>query len=91
MTRYIFADDNDDIQLPAEIAEAVKSARLPKAYEEAKRWLATCENQDIEEVADWADKMAALATLARMHEDEELEKMARRFRRTDAIAKWARY
>jgi len=82
MVRYVFAggDDDIDIQLPAEIAEAVSTAQLPRAYEESKRWLAKCESRDIEEVAGWADKMAALATLARLHEDEELEKMARRIR-----------
>jgi hypothetical protein len=76
--RYEFRDD--EIQLPVEIAEAVRTAKLPKAYEQAKHWLAVCEAGAIGEVAGWADQMAALATLARMNEDEELEKMATRIR-----------
>ena len=67
-----YAFQEDEIQLPAKVAESVRTASLPKAYEKAKQWLAICESDAIGEVADWADQMAALATLARMNEDEEL-------------------
>jgi hypothetical protein len=76
--RYDFSED--EIQLPAEIAEAGRTAKLPKAYDYAKRWLAECDNDAIDKIADWSNKMEALATLARLNEDEELENMARRIR-----------
>ena len=46
--------------LPVEIRAAVRSAQLAEAYERAKEALAVCDR--IDEVDDWADKAAALAT-----------------------------
>jgi hypothetical protein len=67
-----------NMQLPAEIAEAVAAARLPKVYEQAKQALAKCER--IDQCKEWADKAAALASYARQAEDVELENNARRIR-----------
>ena len=63
-------------QLPAGFN--IASARLPAAYESAKRALESCASVD--ECKDWADKAAALASYARQSEDLELEKLARRIR-----------
>lgn len=65
-------------QLPAKIADAVETARLPESYARAKRSLAECER--IDECSDWADRMAALASYARQADDVELENYARRIR-----------
>ena len=70
--------DDNEIQLPAEIAEAVETAQLPKAYEDAKKALAACESLD--EVRDWANKAEAIASYARQAEDETLENTARRIK-----------
>jgi hypothetical protein len=67
-----------DNRLPAQIASLVKTAPLPPNYEEAKRTIAECER--IDQCADWADKMAALASYARQADDRDLENYARRIR-----------
>jgi hypothetical protein len=56
----------------------IASAALPQAYQQAKFALSEC--QRIDELKDWADKAAALASYARMAADETLEKMAMRIR-----------
>ncbi|MGO8921624.1 MAG: hypothetical protein ACLQF4_01625 [Xanthobacteraceae bacterium] len=66
------------MEVPANIAKFVSSARLPRNYEDAKKALARCDNVD--EVVDWADKAAAIATYARQADDVELENYARRIR-----------
>jgi hypothetical protein len=71
MTLYV-------LDLPAEIRSAVGTAQLPEAYERAKEALAVCDRVD--EVDDWADKAAALATYARQADDPDLENFARRIR-----------
>src|SRR6266487_3590629 len=68
----------DYMQLPAEIADLVGSARLPQSYERAKQALAECDR--IDECKDWGDKAAALASYARQADDPVLEKYARRIR-----------
>lgn len=65
------------LTLPKNIPNIAK-AKLPPSYEAAKMALAKCEHLD--EVKDWADKMAALASYARQAEDEALEKMCMRIR-----------
>jgi hypothetical protein len=65
-------------QLPAKIAEAVATARLPKAYERARQALAECDR--IDRCKEWADKAAALASYARQADDPQLENYARRIR-----------
>lgn len=64
--------------LPVEIRAAVRSAQLAEAYERAKEALAVCDR--IDEVDDWADKAAALATYARQADNSDLENFARRIR-----------
>jgi hypothetical protein len=49
-------------------------ARLPDSYLDARQALATCERLD--ECKDWADKAEALATYARMAEDDTLRALA---------------
>jgi len=73
-------DDFPDngMQLPAEIAKAVSTARLPEIYKKAKAALAECESLD--ECCSWADKAAAIASYARQADDPELENYARRIR-----------
>lgn len=56
----------------------VASAKLPAAYEQARIALASCEN--IDECQTWADKAAALASYAKMADDDTLMKMATRIR-----------
>lgn len=51
---------------------SVADARLPATYEAAKTALATCEQ--IDECAEWANKMEALASYARQSENDELLK-----------------
>ena len=70
--------DDNEIQPPAEIAEAVRTARLPEAYKNAKQALAACESLD--EVNGWANVAEMFASCARMAEDETLEKLARQIR-----------
>lgn len=55
---------------------SVAHARLPQTYEEAKNALANCER--IDECKDWADKAEALASYARMADDDTLRKHADR-------------
>ncbi|MCA9189128.1 MAG: hypothetical protein KDA99_26065, partial [Planctomycetales bacterium] len=59
-------------------ASNVRSARLPETYENARTALASCERLD--ECKDWADKAEALASYARMADDDELYKMAVRIK-----------
>lgn len=56
----------------------VKGAKLPDTYENARNALVTCERLD--ECKDWSDKAAALASYARMADDDELHKMAVRIK-----------
>jgi hypothetical protein len=56
----------------------IASAKLPASYQQAKTAIAECWR--IDEVKNWSDQAAALATYARMSEDETLEKMAMRVR-----------
>lgn len=63
-------------QTPATINP--QNARLPASYEAAKQALATCEQ--IDECVSWADKAAALASYAKMANDDELEKRSMRIR-----------
>ena len=60
--------------LPANIN--VAQARLPQTYENAKTALASCAS--IDECQDWANKAEALASYARMADDDSLRKMADR-------------
>jgi hypothetical protein len=53
-----------------------RPARLPEAYETAKRALAAC--ADIDECKDWADRAAALASYAKQARDTTLRKNATR-------------
>lgn len=53
-----------------------RQARLPEAYETAKRALAAC--ADIDECKDWADRAAALASYAMQAKDTTLRKNAAR-------------
>lgn len=57
---------------------AVKSAKLPAAYESAKTALAKCVR--IDECKKWADKAAALASYAKQAADDSLERYAKRIR-----------
>lgn len=54
----------------------VANARLPETYEKAKTALATCTR--IDECQDWANKAEALASYAKMADDDALRKMADR-------------
>lgn len=63
------------MNLPATIPV---TARLPQTYESARLALSRC--YQIDEVQDWADKAAALASYAKQAEDDELERMATRIR-----------
>lgn len=54
------------------------NARLPESYERARQALSECSS--IDEVKDWADKAAALASYARQANDKTLEKYAIRIR-----------
>ena len=56
----------------------VQNASLPAIYASAKQALANCAN--IDECKEWADKASALASYARMSEDDTLEKHALRIR-----------
>lgn len=60
--------------VPANIT--VQNARLPATYEAAKTALASCAN--IDECQDWANKAEALASYARMADDDTLRKLADR-------------
>lgn len=61
-----------------------KDARLPAAYEGAKRALSVCERVD--ECKDWSDKAVALASYARQAKDETLLRTAVRIQ-TRAITR----
>jgi hypothetical protein len=61
----------DHAQLPS-----VANAKLPETYERAKTALAECST--IDECQSWADKAEALASYARMSDDDSLRKMADR-------------
>lgn len=54
----------------------VAHARLPQTYEAAKTALANCVN--IDECQQWADKAEALASYAKMADDDTLRKLADR-------------
>ncbi len=58
--------------LPANID--IAKARLPATYEQAKTALASCER--IDECQTWANKAEALATYAKMADDDTLRQMA---------------
>lgn len=62
--------------LPANIN--IAHARLPQTYEAAKAALSNCASLD--ECQDWADRAAALASYARMADDDALEKLSTRIR-----------
>jgi hypothetical protein len=61
--------------LPANLPNVAQAA-LPQMYREARVALANCAR--IDECADWANKMEALASYAKMSEDDSLRKMADR-------------
>jgi len=61
-------------QLPQTIN--VANARLPETYENAKTALATCNR--IDECQEWANKAEALASYAKMADDDALRKLADR-------------
>ncbi len=54
----------------------VADARLPQTYENAKTALANCER--IDECQEWANKAEALASYAKMADDDALRKLADR-------------
>lgn len=56
----------------------VQQARLPQTYENAKTALVTCEKLD--EVRDWGNKAEALASYAKMADDQLLFNMAIRIK-----------
>lgn len=56
----------------------ISLAKYPEAYLNAKVALQKCHSVD--ECQDWADKMAALASYAKMSEDTTLEKLCRKIR-----------
>ena len=56
----------------------IAQARLPAAYEQAKIALESCVKVD--ECKAWANKSAALATYAKMADDDNLLQLATRFR-----------
>jgi len=60
--------------LPANID--VSAAQLPATYEHAKQALANCAS--IDECQEWANKAHALASYARMADDDSLRKLADR-------------
>lgn len=62
------------INLPANIS--IARARLPETYENAKTALTKCNS--IDECKDWADKAEALASYARMADDDALRQLADR-------------
>lgn len=55
---------------------SVANAKLPQTYERAKTALAECSS--IDECKDWSDKAAALASYAKMSDDDTLRKYAER-------------
>lgn len=55
---------------------SVANAKLPQTYERAKTALAECSS--IDECKDWSDKAAALASYAKMSDDNTLRKYADR-------------
>lgn len=57
---------------------AVANAKLPQTYEAAKLAIAECERVD--ECAEWADRMVALASYARQVEDKTMEEAATKIR-----------
>lgn len=61
------------VSLPAGLP-SVDRARLPVAYEAARKALSTCSS--IDECADWANKSEALASYAKQANDDELRKFA---------------
>src|SRR5437879_235837 len=54
----------------------ITSARLPATYEQAKVALASCER--IDECWEWANKAEALASYAKMADDDTLRQLADR-------------
>ncbi|MCP4700706.1 MAG: hypothetical protein GY862_28205 [Gammaproteobacteria bacterium] len=56
----------------------VQGASLPASYEAAKQALANCSSLD--ECKDWSDKASALASYAKMADDDDLEKYAIKIR-----------
>ena len=53
---------------------SIGDARLPETYEAAKQALAACVR--IDECKSWADKAAAIASYARMADDQDLHRRA---------------
>ncbi len=64
--------------LPAVIKREMKTAELPSNYEHAIAALKECVLMD--EVKEWANRMAAIASYARQSKDKSLEQMAARIR-----------
>jgi hypothetical protein len=54
----------------------IAAARLPATYEQAKLALASCER--IDECCEWANKAEALASYAKMADDDTLRKLSHR-------------
>lgn len=63
-------------RLPAVIRRQIPSAPLPINYEAAKKALAECVSVD--EVKEWQDRAAAIASYARQIKDGSLQDLARR-------------
>jgi len=69
------ADGRDGMNaLPTNIE--IASARLPATYEQAKTALASCER--IDECKTWANKAEALASYAKMADDDSLRRLSDR-------------
>ncbi len=72
---------NDD---PADIHEInIARAKLPASYDAARAALAKCDR--IDECQDWANKAEALASYARMADDDTLRKHADRIRAPSGV------
>lgn len=69
-----FSPASSTPNLPATIS--VSNARLPQTYEHAKTALSNCAS--IDECQEWADKAEALASYAKMADDDTLRKLADR-------------
>jgi hypothetical protein len=72
--RHWQKSDHLDIALPAKVD--IASARLPATYEQAKIALVSCEH--IDECCEWANKAEALASYAKMADDDSLRQLADR-------------
>jgi hypothetical protein len=74
VAEVIAADRPTTPLLPA----AIRDARLPSSYTEARAALERCDSLD--ECCTWSSKAAALASYARQAHDSALERLARRIR-----------